>query len=95
MALLLDRGFPIAYAADMQVMPVYGAMGGISDEIDKLISGGLVRQVGVSAMAPAGVPIVTISDLQKQFGPPLYKKWWFWAGTAVLLGGGFLLFRRK
>lgn len=86
----------MAYAADMaQALPLYGPMGGISDEIDKLIQSGLVRQVGESAAVPAGIPVLTIDQLQQKFGTPIYKKWWFWAGTVTVLGGAFLLFRRR
>ena len=70
-------------------------LSGISEEIDELIRSGLVRPVGESATVPAGIPVLTIEQLRQKFGTPIYKKWWFWAGTATLLGGAFLLFRRR
>jgi len=81
-------------------MAGYAAMqlgaGSISAQIDDLISTGRAKQVGVSATIPPGIPVVGIDDLQKLFGAPFYKKWWFWAGIGTLtLGGGYIFLRRK
>ncbi len=77
---------------------MYGALGSssISDQISDLILKGQVRQVGVSATIPPGVPEVRIEDLKKLFGAPVYKKWWFWAAIGtVTVGGGYFFMRRR
>jgi hypothetical protein len=68
----------------------------IGDRIDKLITQGLIRQVGTVATAPEGMRVVKIDDLESEFAP-WFKKWWVWAiaGTVVVGGVGFFYFRRR
>ncbi len=78
-------------------LQIYGAgLGGsISEEITKLISRGKAREVGTSAVLPPGIQELSISEAKKLFDP-LFKRWWVWAiaGT-VVVGGGYLVIRRR
>ncbi len=78
----------------MAYAPALGAS--VGDRIDQLIQKGFLSQVGTSAIAPTGVPILTIDELESRFASPWYKKWWVLAlaGTAVV-GGGILVFRPR
>jgi hypothetical protein len=81
----------------MPAMQTYGAGLGasISEEIAKLVARGKAREIATVAALPAGVPEVSISEAKKLFDP-LLKKWWVWAiaGT-VVVGGAYLVIRRR
>jgi hypothetical protein len=68
----------------------------IGERIQKLIDVGSLSQVGVADTLPVGLPLLTIDQLEKEFGKPWYKQWWVWAlaGTAVA-GGTYLVLRRR
>ena len=67
----------------------------VSERIDRLVDMGAVSVISISPTQPAGVRLVSIEDLEKEYYP-LYKRPWFLAlaGTA-LVGGAYMLVRRR
>ncbi len=63
-----------------------GAGLGVSDVgliLDKLITRGVLREVGTATTKPVGIPEKSIDQVKSEFAP-WYKKWWVWA----IVGGG-------
>lgn len=70
----------------------------VSQRISELVSAGDVREVAQSSTKPVGVPELTISEAEKQYGKKWYKKWWVWAlflGGSAGVGLTIYLVRRK
>jgi hypothetical protein len=77
----------------------FQASASIGDRVDQLVARGVLQEVAQTSTKPAGVPELSIDEVESKYATPWYKRWWVWAiGGLTVTGIGlsvYLIRRRR